>query len=165
MGELSDIENQLADIRAEQADQGAEIKRLKDEASAQGPDKDTSEHRFWWPSLTKDEASDLWDQVVAFAKMLVRREYLPEGEMMPCWYLHPRLLDLMTAIYANWYGSYSKKGPYYGPIDFQRKIDEDIRVLESMNRQQKQRRQTKTDAQSGRQCGDGWCRMRPDDEQ
>lgn len=119
--------------------------------------------RFWWPSLTKTEIDDLWNRVIEFPSMLVKREYLSK-ELIPCWYLHPRLLDMVTAIYANWFGAYGKSGPYYGPIDFQRRLGDDLRALSNLNDQDKKRKLSFDDMgpEAARACSEKWCRMRPD---
>ena len=128
--ELAEHEERLTALEAE----NAELRRVVNSLSKlvnKLTEDDAAETRFWWPGMTKSEASALWDRMMAWADKLTERypNLLDAYKVRRCWYRHPEKLDVMTAIYANWVGNYGKAGPFYGPLDFQRKISDDLELV------------------------------------
>ena len=66
----------------------------------------------WWPDLTTgDHRAEALDSLAVWVDEVLRARH-PEmyNQLGACWYLHPDILDELTALRAAWYAAYRDPG-------------------------------------------------------
>ncbi|GAA3848844.1 hypothetical protein GCM10022243_13590 [Saccharothrix violaceirubra] len=72
-----------------------------------------------WPHLDASRAADLWSEVADFVDHLNTREELgPGARIPPCWFLHGRAVEDLTALLAAWRYAYQATTPTAELIDY-----------------------------------------------
>lgn len=84
---------------------------------------DEAERAWWWREMTQDECRDAWAKVTDFVDNTLIGWY--EETLFECWFMHPRALDILTAMYRCWDGNYLTSSAGWGPIEFQEKWYDD----------------------------------------
>jgi hypothetical protein len=75
-------------------------------ARAEDPEEVVTPPRWCcWRELPRDKARALWRQLVEWVDWLIARYGIGDG-IPACWYLHPALVEELTAIYAGWRSAY-----------------------------------------------------------
>jgi hypothetical protein len=71
-----------------------------------------------WSTLPAEDAPTAWAELRHWVHWLVARYSLDHHLVPPCWYLHPALVDLLTALRDHHRGSYSPLAMPNGPADW-----------------------------------------------
>src|SRR4051812_21801924 len=59
---------------------------------------------FWWPDLAAEAAEVAWCVLATWVEDVIVERYCES--IKPCWYRHPRAVDLLTAMRLAWAAAY-----------------------------------------------------------
>ena len=62
--------------------------------------------RWTWQHLDADQAADLWAELVEWVEWVRERYELPAKQVPPCWFQHPRIVEILTYTMAGWKAVY-----------------------------------------------------------
>ena len=112
--DMMTVQRRLDDL----AETVSEVGALRAEVAAvahAATDTPTAQHRgavCWWPDLTTgDHRAQALDSLAVWVDEVLRARH-PEmyNQLGACWYLHPDILDELTALRAAWYDAYRDPG-------------------------------------------------------
>jgi hypothetical protein len=64
---------------------------------------------FWWPDLTAQAAEKAWGVLGSWVEDVIVERY--HESIKPCWYRHPRAVDLLSAMRQAWAAAYRTDAP------------------------------------------------------
>lgn len=76
-----------------------------------------------WRDLGPDDAMDYWPILDAWVRWWIEREGIPTSVVPPCWYMHGRIVEELTALERGYDTLYHPTSPGNGALSFRREVE------------------------------------------
>lgn len=84
-----------------------------------------------WRDLLPDEAAQVWRQLDDWVRWWVARYGVSTSYVPPCWYLHPRLVEELSALWTAWTLWFDSMSPANGPLTWHREAEAGLHRLKA----------------------------------
>lgn len=88
------------------------------------PDEETAvPEPITWRTLGADEAMDVWQRLDEWVRWWIKRYGISSSTVPPCWYLHPRAVEELSALWTAWELWFDPLSPANGPLTWHREAE------------------------------------------